>query len=344
MGSRDTMTALVTGGSGFLGRALVVSLLGEGHRVRTLSRGAVPELAEAGVDTRRGDVADADVVSEAARGCDVVFHVAAKVGAAGAYEDFYRTNVRGTHNVIEACRAHGVSRLVFTSTPSVVFGHDDLEGVDESQPYPEHYEAFYPQTKAEAERAVMAADGEELRTVCLRPHIIWGPGDTSLLPRLRARASKLRRIEAGGPPKKMDTTYIDDAVAAHRLAAVALQARAGDVGGKAYFISSGQPVEIWPFIDRILQATGKPPVQGSASRGLALAAGWVFETAHKLRGAGGEPRMSRWIVRELTTSHWFDISAARRDLGFEPQVDLDTGLARLSTWWDADETAPVSVF
>ncbi len=336
------MRALVTGGGGFLGRGIVFALLGEGHAVRTLTRGEYPELAGAGVQTHHGDIADAQVVSEAAKDCDVVFHVAAMVGAAGAYEDFHRTNVVGTRNVIDACRTHGVGRLVYTSTPSVVFGHQDLEGVDESHPYPATYDAFYPQTKAEAERLVRAANEDGLRTVCLRPHIIWGPDDSSLLPRLRERADKLKRIRTPGPPKKMDITFIDDAVAAHLLAANALQARPSAVGGKAYFISSGEPVEIWAFIDAVLQATGSDPVRGSAPRGLALAAGWAFETAHKLFGADGEPRMSRWIVRELTTSHWFDISAARRDLGYEPQVNLELGLGKLARWWDADETCAMS--
>ncbi len=336
------MKALVTGGGGFLGRGIVHALLGEGHTVRTLTRGEYPELKQAGVETLQGDIADAGAVEAAVDGCDVVFHVAAKVGAAGAYEDFQRTNVVGTQNVLEACRTFSVERLVYTSTPSVVFGHEDLEGVDESHPYPAEYDAFYPQTKAEAEKRVMAANGTGLRTVCLRPHIIWGPGDTSLLPRLHQRADKLRRIVTAGAPKRMDITFIDDAIAAHLLAATALNARPDDVGGKAYFISSGEPVEIWPFIDRVLEATGKPAVRGSAPRGVALAAGWVFETAHKLRGARGEPRMSRWIVRELTTSHWFDISAARRDLGYEPQVDLQAGLKRLATWWEADDTAVVT--
>lgn len=336
------MKALVTGGGGFLGRGIVFALLGEGHTVRTLTRGEYPELAGAGVETLQGDIGDAKVVSEAARGCDVVFHVAAMVGAAGAYDDFHRTNVVGTQNVIDACRVRGVGRLIYTSTPSVVFSHEDLEGVDESHPYPESYDAFYPQTKAEAERAVMAASDDALRTVCLRPHIIWGPDDTSLLPRLRERADKLKRIVTSGPPKKMDVTFIDDAVSAHLLAANALKARPNDVGGNAYFISSGEPVEIWAFIDAVLQATGAAPIRGSAPRGLALAAGWVFETAHKLAGASGEPRMSRWIVRELTTSHWFDISAARRDLGYEPQVDLAQGLGKLARWWDADETGVMS--
>ncbi len=281
------MKALVTGGGGFLGRGIVYALLDRGDDVRTLTRGDYPDLARAGARTLRGSVTDATVVSEAVRGCDVVFHVAAKVGAAGAYEDFHNTNVVGTRHVIEACRTHGVRTLVYTSTPSVVFGHEDLEGVDESHPYPEEYEAFYPQTKAEAERLVLAANDAELRTVALRPHIIWGPGDTSLLPRLLERAPKMRKIITKGAPKKMDVTYIDDAVHAHLLAAEKLQSKPDLVGGKPYFISSGKPVEIWRFIDDILVAAGRPPIQKTAPRTLAMLAGWIFETTHRMSGASG---------------------------------------------------------
>lgn len=328
------MKALVTGGGGFLGRGIVYALLDRGDEVRTLTRGAYPELAEAGARTLRGSVADASTVSAAVRGCDVVFHVAAKVGAAGAYEDFHNTNVVGTRHVIEACREHDVEALVYTSTPSVVFGHEDLEGVDESHPYPDAYEAFYPQTKAEAEKLVLSANGDDLRTVALRPHIIWGPGDTSLLPRLLERAPKMRKIITKGAPKKMDVTYIDDAVHAHLLAAEKLRSKPDLVGGKPYFISSGKPVEIWRFIDDILVAAGRPPIQKTAPRTLAMLAGWIFETTHRVTGASGEPRMSRWIVRELTTSHWFDTSAAEGDLGYRAQSTLESGLKNLSRWAD----------
>lgn len=326
------MKALVTGGGGFLGRGIVYSLLKRGDEVRTLTRGEYPELAEAGAETLRGSVADQTVVDRAVEGCDVVFHVAAKVGAAGRYEDFHATNVNGTQHVIDACRRHGVGALVYTSTPSVVFGHEDLEGVDESHPYPEDYEAFYPQTKAEAEKLVLAANDADLRTVALRPHIIWGPGDTSLLPRLLERAPKMRKIITKGAPKKMDVTYIDDAVHAHLLAAEKLRSTPHIVGGKPYFISSGAPVEIWQFIDDILVAAGRPPIKKTAPRSLAMLAGWIFETAHRVSGASGEPRMSRWIVRELTTSHWFNTSAAEGDLGYAGQHTLESGLKNLSLW------------
>jgi nucleoside-diphosphate-sugar epimerase len=323
------MRALVTGGGGFLGRALVKALRDRGDDVATFARGDYPDLAALGAEPHRGDLVDAAAIARAVEGCDVVFHVAAKVGAAGSWDAFHTANVVGTRNVIAACREHGVSRLVYTSTPSVVFGHHDLEGVDESAPYAEHFDAHYPRSKAEAEREVLAASDDTLRTIALRPHIVWGPGDTSLLPRLIERAPKLRRI--GGPPKKTDQTFIDDAVAAHLRAADVL-ATDRSVAGRAYFVTSGEPIEIWSFIDRMLAAAGHPPIRKTVRPGLALAAGFVFETVHALTGSRGEPRLSRWIVRELTTSHWFDITAARRDLGYAPRVTIDEGLRRLEAW------------
>ena len=190
------MKALVTGGGGFLGAAIVRGLLARGTAVRSFSRQSYPALDALGVEQVQGDIADTAAVTAAARGCGVVFHVAAKPGIWGDYAGYHRTNVVGTSSVIAACRAAGVQRLIYTSSPSVVFDGRDMEGVDESVPYPAHYEAHYPRTKALAEQAVIAANDAQLATVSLRPHLIWGPGDNHLLPRMvaRARAGQLRRI------------------------------------------------------------------------------------------------------------------------------------------------------
>ena len=338
-GPRVGLKALVTGAGGFLGGAVARALRDRGDEVRGFSRGEHPALAALGIEQRRGDVSDRVAVMDAVRGVDVVFHVAAKVAAAGRLADFRATNVTGTENVIAACRECGVPALVYTSTPSVTFGVTDLEGVDESVGYPDHYDSHYGRTKAEAERQVLAAASDELRTVALRPHLVWGPGDTSLLPRViqRGRSGALRRID--GPVKITDVTFIDDAVRAHVLAADKLLAGGDDarrINGRPFFLSSGEPVEIWEFVDRLLAAAGVPPVRKRVSLRTALLAGWVFENAHALLGAKGEPRMSRWIVRELTTSRWFDIAAARRDLGYGPLVSLDEGMGRLEAWL-ADE-------
>lgn len=336
------MRTLVTGAGGFLGGAIARALRDRGDDVRSLSRGEHAELAAWGIEHHQGNVADLDAVTEATRGVDIVFHAAAKVGAGGRAADFYESNVTGTANVITACRDSGVTALVFTSTPSVVSGIGDLEGVDESVGYATHYEAHYGRTKAEAERLVLSSTSNEFKAVALRPPLVWGPGDTSLLPRVveRGRRGALRRIK--GPPKRSDITFVDDAVRAHLLAGDLLMAGgegARRINGRPYFVTSGEPVEVWDFLNRLLEASGVPPVRKSVSLRTALAVGWVFEKIHTLSGARGEPRMSRWIVRSLTSSRWFDISAARRDLGYEPQVSLEEGMVRLKAWLDKQDQA-----
>jgi nucleoside-diphosphate-sugar epimerase len=323
------MNVLVTGGSGFLGGAVVRRLVARGDGVASLSRHRDPWLDSLDVYQYRGDIADPHLLEEAVRGRDVVFHTAARAGIAGRYRDYYRANVLGTENVLAACRRHGVARLVYTSSPSVVFEGRDMEGVDESVPYPAHYEAAYPQTKALAEQKVRAANGPELATVCLRPHLIWGPGDNHLVPRLlaRARAGRLRRI--GRQNKLIDSVYIDNAADAHVRAADRLRP-GSPVAGKVYFITNGEPMPLWDLVNGILHAAGLPPVTRSIPVGAARAAGWLLEKVYALLPGGPEPPMTRFLARELTTAHWFNIGAARRDLGYEPAVSIAEGLRRLA--------------
>ena len=325
------MKALVTGGGGFLGKAIVKLLLARGDQVRTFSRGAYPELAKLGVEHVSGELDDAEAVINAVEGCDIVFHVAAKAGVWGPYDAFYRANVLGTRNVIAACRKHRIRCLVHTSSPSVVFDGTDMEGVDESVPYPDHYEAFYPQTKAEAEQLVLQANDDTLATVALRPHLIWGPEDNHLVPRILERGGRgeLRRI--GTRACLVDTIYIDNAATAHLQAADRLEVGSA-VAGKAYFLAQGEPLPVWEVVDRILDAGGLPPVSRTISPGLAYAAGAVLEQVHSLLRLKGEPRMTRFVARELSTAHWFDLGAARRDLGYAPQVSFDEGIERLRAW------------
>jgi nucleoside-diphosphate-sugar epimerase len=322
------LKALVTGGGGFLGQAIVRGLLKQGAEVRSFSRQEHAELRALGVEQASGDLADAAAVSAAVQGCDAVFHVAARPGIWGGYAEYHRTNVTGTGNVIAACRRHAVQRLVYTSSPSVVFDGRDMEGVDESVPYPAHYEAHYPRTKALAEQAVLAANDAELATVSLRPHLIWGPGDSHLLPRLvaRARAGQLRRI--GSRPNLIDTIHVDNAAEAHLLAAERL--RPGSViAGKVYFISQGEPMPMWDMVNRLLHAAGAPPVAGAVPVWLAMWLARGFEAAHRLMNNPDEPRLTRFVVRELSTAHWFDITAARRDLGYAPRISIAAGLEQL---------------
>lgn len=322
------MKALVTGGGGFLGQAIVRALRQRGAEVRSFSRHAHGALDALGVEQRAGDLADPAAVASAVQGCDVVFHVAARPGIWGDYDEYHRPNVLGTQNVIAACRAHGVRRLVYTSSPSVVFDGRDMEGVDESVPYPASFEAHYPKTKAMAERLVLEANDAQLATVSLRPHLIWGPGDNHLLPRLvaRARAGQLARI--GSRPNLIDTVHVDNAADAHLLAADRL-APGSTVAGKAYFISQGEPVPMWEMVNRLLLAAGAPTVTRTVPVWLALALAWLFETAHRITRNPREPRLTRFVVHELSTAHWFDISAARRDLGYAPAVSIAEGLELL---------------
>jgi nucleoside-diphosphate-sugar epimerase len=326
--------ALVTGGGGFLGGALVRRLVARGWSARTLQRGNYSRLDELGVEQISGDVSDADIVSHSVDGCDIVFHVAAKVDQWGAYPPFHRTNVVGTENVLTAMRRRGVPKLIFTSTPSVVHSGGDLAGVNESAPYPEEFEAAYPQSKAIAEMAVLAANDDELATIALRPRLIWGPKDTNLVPQLvaRARAGQLRLV--GDGLNLVDTVYIDNAVDAHLLAADRLEPGAA-CAGRPYFLSNGDPRPIKEIINGILGAAGLPPVERSVPLGPALAAGLVFEILHKVFPSKDGPKMTRFIARNFASAHWFDISAARRDLDYEPQVSIEEGLVRLREWFDA---------
>jgi nucleoside-diphosphate-sugar epimerase len=322
------MKALVTGGGGFLGGAIVRRLLADGHSARSLARGDYPELAKAGAEAVRGDLGEAAAVDAAVAGVDVVFHVGAKAGVWGPYEEYRRSNVVGTENVLASCRRHGVKKLVYTSSPSVVCGKD-LENADESTPIPDSFAAHYPATKAVAERAVLDANGPELSTVALRPHLIWGPGDNHILPRLKAQAERgaLRRIS--GRPCKVDATYIDNAVDAHMLAAEKLAPGAA-CAGKAYFISNGEPIELWTLVDELLKAVGAPPPTRSVSPAMAHLAGAVLEFLYTVLPLSGEPRMTRFMAEELTTHHWFNLTGARRDLGYVPKVTTKEGLKRLS--------------
>ncbi len=325
------MRALVTGGGGFLGGAIVRQLLKQGDEVRSFSRGTHPELGMMGVEQFRGDLGEREALLRAADGCDTLFHVAAKAGIWGPYREFFRANVTGTENVLAACRRHGIRRLVYTSSPSVIFDGRDLEGGDETLPYPTHYEAHYPKTKAQAEQMVLAANSPLLATVSLRPHLIWGPGDNHLVPRIvaKGRNGRLRRI--GVRPCLVDTVYVDNAAQAHLLAAQRLFP-GSPVAGNCYFITDGRPIPLWEMVNRILAAADIPPVTRGISTGAALAAGVVCEALWNILSLSGEPPMTRFMARELTTSHWFSTVAAGRDLDYEPTVSLEEGLLMLRAW------------
>lgn len=330
------MNALVTGGGGFLGQYIVEQLVARGNQVRTFSRGSYPSLKALNVDAWQGDLRDPKATSAACVGMDVVFHTAGMAGIWGSWKLYREINTRGTRNVVDGCLQHGVPRLVYTSSPSVTFDGTDQENVDESAPYPQQWLSNYPRSKALAEQHVLQSHGQVgLATCALRPHLIWGPRDHHLIPRLleRARRGQLRQIGEGN--NLIDMTYVDNAATAHLQAADALSIDS-PVGGQAYFISQGKPVNCWQWINEILQLTGLSPITKSISRRAAWNIGAVLEWIHRLLRLPGEPRMTRFLASQLSTSHYFDISRAKNDFGYVPVVSTDEGMRRLARYMHGD--------
>ena len=326
--------ALVTGGTGFLGRRLVERLLAAGRPVTVLARTPAPELEAKGVRFVRGSLDDAAAVQAACAGVETVFHVAARVGVWGPYDEFFRTNVIGTRTLLAAARARGVRRFVHTSTPSVVYNGRDLAGADESLPLTTACPSAYPLTKAIAEREVLAAHSAGLRTIALRPHLIWGVGDPHLVPRVlaRARAGRLRIVGPG--TNKVDMVHVENAVEAELCAEAALDRLAATpgaqpAGGRAFFVTNGEPVVLWAWINGLLAALGEPPVTRRISLGAASAVGGVCEAIWRTLRLRGEPPMTRFVAAELAKDHWFDLTAARRDLGYTPRIGMAEGTAAL---------------
>lgn len=323
------MKALVTGAGGFLGLYIAEQLTARGDQVRAFCRGAYRQLEQLGVETVRGDVRRRGDVIAACRGVDVVFHTAAIAGIGGHWRDFYQTNVVGTRHVVEGCRQQGVGRLIYTSSPSVTFDAADQNGVDERAPYAQRFLAHYPRSKAIAEREVLEANGSGLLSCAIRPHLIWGPRDRHLIPRLlaRARAGRLRRVGKG--KNLIDMTYVENAADAHLLAADALTL-GSPAAGRAYFLSQGEPVNCWQWIDEILALAGLPPVRKSISASAAYRLGWAFEGIYRALGLRAEPPMTRFLALQLSTSHYFDIRRAKEDLGYQPRISTEEGMRRLA--------------
>ncbi len=328
LSASDNGSVLVTGATGFLGSHLLERLLSAGRRVTIVSRQPRPALEARGVRVVTGALHNAAVCADAVRGCSIVFHVAARVGVWGRHADFHRDNVTATEQLLRAARAAGVRRFVYTSTPSVVYNGRDLAGADESLPLTTACPSPYPLTKAMAERLVLQASTPDFRTVALRPHLIWGVGDPHLVPRVlaRARSGRLRIVGRGG--NCVDMVHIDNAVDAHLAAAAALTHDA-PAAGRAYFITNGEPVVLWQWINDLLTALGEPPVTRHLPLGAARAIGGVCEMMWRVFSLSGEPPMTRFVADELAKDHWFSIEAARRDLGYVPRVSMAEGTAAL---------------
>lgn len=328
---------VVTGGGGFLGKAICKALLAQGAQVVSVARGDYPELRELGIQTVRADIGEPLSMwptldgESLFSGVSGVFHTAAKVDMWGKREEFVRANIVGTQNIIEACKLHKVKALVFTSSPSVIHTGSNLIGVNEDLPYPKHFEAYYPETKAVAEREALGANTDSLNVTALRPHLIWGPGDTNLIPAVleRARSGALMQVGDGG--NLVDLTFIEDCVQAHLKAMEILLDDPVKIAGKPYFISQGEPVQLWSWINSVLAAHQLPPIKKKVSLALASKLATVFEVATKFFNTCGwdiEPRMTRFLVSEMGTSHYFDISRARRDLGYEPKYSMEEAMKK----------------
>ncbi len=324
------MKALVTGGGGFLGLCITEQLLARGDTVRVFCRNRYQRLDKLCVETINGDVRNAAAVDAACARIDTVFHTAAVSGIWGPRKLFHEVNTVGTRNIVESCKKQGVTNLVYTSSPSVIYDGSEHKGGNESYSYPDRYLCHYPYSKALAEKSVLDANGiEGLATVSLRPHLIWGPRDNHLVPRLirRARSGRLRRVGDGGNLVSM--TYVENAAAAH-LQAVDSLSTDSPVAGQAYFINESEPVKLWQWIDELLSLAGLPSIKKSISKEMAWRTGAVMEVLFWLFRIPSEPPMTRFLASQLSGSHFYDISKAQRDFDYQPIVSVEEGMQRLA--------------
>nr|WP_321466487.1 NAD-dependent epimerase/dehydratase family protein [uncultured Desulfobulbus sp.] len=322
---------VVTGGGGFIGKALVQALLVEGARVTVIGRNPYPDLEAQGVRCLQGDICDQEFLFKVFAGCTTAFHVAAKAGIWGPKKDYFVINTLGTENVLRACRHNQVANLVYTSTPSVVFDRKNIEAGDESLPYAHKTLCHYAASKIAAEKAVLAANAPELRTVAIRPHLVWGPGDRNLIPRLveRGRAGMLKVVGSGR--NRVDIAYIDNVVHLHMLAAKNLQTTA-TAAGEAFFIGQNDPVVLWDWINELFARMNINPVKSRVPFSLAYMVGACLELRGTLLGQKEEPKMTRFLAHQLSHSHWFSHRKAENILGYREKVSSEAGMERLLAW------------
>lgn len=324
------MKALVTGGGGFLGLYIVEQLLNRGDEVRVFCRGRYSALEQLNVEVVQGDVQDPDAVTSACNDIDAVFHVAAIPGIWGSWKRYHGINTVGTQNVIKGCQAKGVQRLIYTSSPSVVFDGSDHIDADESLPYPKTWQCHYPHSKALGEQAVLAAnDDDSLRTVSLRPHLIWGCRDNHLLPRLIAKAKSGRLRRVGDGSNVVSVVNVENAAAAHLQAEASLRDSVS-AAGKTYFVNEPEAVNLWDWIDELLQTAGLPVLKKSISYKAAHRIGAVMEGVWSTLRLKSEPPMTRFVASQLAGSHSYSIAAAQRDFDFTPVVSMEEGMARVT--------------
>ena len=321
------MKALVTGGGGFLGSAIVRQLLERGDEVTILARSTYPEIEQMGVTCLQLDITDPRGLTEACQGMDVVFHVAAKAGVWGDKAQFMQINVQGTKNMLAAAKSANVPRFIYTSSPSAVWSGGDKINVSEADcPYPQSYLTTYPESKAIAERMALAENGPQMAVCALRPHLIYGPGDPHLLPRVIQRADRLRIIGDGN--NIVGICYVENAALAHVLAADALATDSTNAG-KAYFITDLKPVKLWTWINEVLVRLGKKPIRRRLPTAFVYGVGAFLEVVWRTFGLSGEPPMTRFVAVQMSSSCSYDLSAAINDFGYKERVDPKVGFERM---------------
>jgi 2-alkyl-3-oxoalkanoate reductase len=325
---------LVTGGGGFLGRHIVNLLLERGDSVSVLNRSSYKDLENRGVTCFTGDLRDADAVNKAIASQDTVFHVAAKAGIWGPEKDYYGINVTGSQNVLAACKSAGVKKLIYTSSPSVAFGTEAIENGNESLPYPKSYLTSYPKTKAIAEKMILEANTSDLLTCALRPHLIWGPGDNHLIPRILEAAKAKKLMQVGDGSNLVDVTYVENGALAHIQAADKLT-KGSPVCGQAYFIGDAEPVNLWGWINDLLEKNNIPTIKKSISYNKAKKIGAFIEFIYKILPLKGEPRMTRFVAAQLAKSHYFSHQKAFDHFGFSPSITNEEGLKNTLLWLDS---------
>ncbi|PCJ60929.1 MAG: hypothetical protein COA79_07680 [Planctomycetota bacterium] len=322
------MRVLVTGGSGFLGKAIVKKLVELNYEVSYISRHKAKGLDDLDVKWFEGSIENLEIVEDSLKDQNAVIHTAAKAGYWGSRQSYYQTNVVGTQNIINACVKHKVNKLVFTSSPSIVFNGNDLKGVDESIEIPNKHLCYYSETKSIAERLVLTANGNKnLATVSIRPHLIYGPGDNHLLPRVikSAKAGKLKIV--GDGLNKVDVIYIDNAVEAHVKALKVLELN-HVMAGRAYFVADDEPVILWEWLNHILNEMDIKPISKRISKSTAYNIGAVIEFFYKLFNMSGEPPMTRFVAESLATNHYFNCDNAKNDWDYKTIVGPKNSLSK----------------
>jgi len=322
------MRVLVTGGRGLLGSA-VVTELGRDHEVVTFQR------HPSGTTAREllGDVRDPEAVTSAVAGCDAVVHLAAKVTMHGDRADFESINVQGTSILIDAARRAGVSRFVHISSPSVAHAGAPIMGAGAEPADPDAARGEYSRSKAAAELIALAADDSRMSVVAIRPHLVWGPGDTQLVDRIVARARAGRLFVLDGGTALIDTTYVDNA--AEAISRAVDMCAEPDVHGRAFVVSNGEPRTVAELLARMADAAGVRGPRRSVPSGLAIGAGHVIEAGWRATRRTDEPVLTAFIAEQLATAHWFDQRQTRAALRWQPRVTLAEGFARLRAWYAA---------